>query len=245
MREQFELKGNQVSRTADAPQVTVVAGATAEESEVYGEPTPWLIPRWIRAVRGEVGFLVAEPLQALTQILAAPLPQHSFNRTRTALLRSGGMRIGKGSMIMGSVVVSGPGRWRELLEIGDYSFITGPLRIDLAERLTIGDRVNIGHAVTLLTMDHEVGPRVQRCGPRLKGPVVIERGVWLGSNVTVLPGVTVGEASVVAAGAVVTRNVPPSTLVGGVPARVIRELPPEGLNGARNGRRMTRFAESR
>jgi acetyltransferase-like isoleucine patch superfamily enzyme len=56
------------------------------------------------------------------------------------------------------------------------------------------------------------------------GPIRIEDGVWIGSRVTVLPGVTIGAGAVIAAGAVVNRDVPPDTLVGGVPARVLRHL---------------------
>lgn len=195
--------------------------------EIYGPPEPRVLPRVMRAVRGELGQFLTEPRQAFMQLAAAPLPQHCFNRTRTLLLRAGGMKIGKGSQVLGPLVVTGPGRWRELFEIGDFSFITGPLRVDLAERIRIGHHVNIGHAVTLLTMDHEVGDHRQRCGPTEIGPIEIQNGVWIGANATVLPGVVVGESSVVAAGALVTRDVPPNTVVGGVPARVIRELPLE------------------
>jgi maltose O-acetyltransferase len=170
------------------------------------------------------------------QIAATPLPQLSFNRMRTALLRAGGMRIGRGSQIMGPVIITGPGRWSDLLEIGDHTFITGPLRIDLAAPVRIGSRVNLGHSVTLLTMDHEIGPSEKRCGYRKTGPIVIEDAVWIATNATILPGVTVGEASVVAAGAVVTRDVAPNTLVAGVPARVVRELPDEASSGARSSR---------
>jgi maltose O-acetyltransferase len=123
-----------------------------------------------------------------------------------------------------------------LLEIGDHTFITGPLRIDLAAPVRIGSRVNLGHSVTLLTMDHEIGPSEKRCGYRKTGPIVIEDAVWIATNATILPGVTVGEASVVAAGAVVTRDVAPNTLVAGVPARVVRELPDEASSGARSSR---------
>jgi acetyltransferase-like isoleucine patch superfamily enzyme len=195
-----------------------------------------LFPRLLRAARSEVGFLVAEPRQVLMQMAAGPLPQLSFNRTRTALLRAGGMKIGRGSQIMGPVVITGPGLWRELFEIGEHTFVTGPLRVDLAARVTIGDRVNLGHAVTLLTMEHEIGPQKKRCGLRKTGPIVIESAVWIASNVTILPGVTVGESSVVAAGAVVTRDVPPNTLVAGVPARIVRELPDEPSAGPRSSR---------
>jgi maltose O-acetyltransferase len=198
--------------------------------------------RVLRAAHSEVGHLTAAPLQALMQVAAAPLPQLSFNRTRTALLRAGGLKIGRGSQIMGPVVITGEGLWSELFEIGEHTYVTGPLRVDLAERVTIGDSVNIGHSVTLLTVDHEIGPSDRRCGFRESGPIVIQRGVWIAANATILPGVTVGEASVVAAGALVTRDVPPNTLVAGVPARVIRHLPPEGLVGGRQ-RRTERYTE--
>jgi maltose O-acetyltransferase len=201
-----------------------------QRAEIYGPPEPRPLKRWLRAVRSEMRFL-AEPGEALVELAAAPLPQHSFNRVRTALFRVGGVKIGKGSQIMGHIFVTGPGRWRESFEIGDYSFITGPLRVDLAAKITIGSHVNIGHAVTLLTIDHEIGPSKHRCGPSTAGPITIENGVWIAANATILPGVTVGASSVVAAGSVVTRDVPPNALVAGVPARVIRSLPSEGLDG--------------
>lgn len=218
------LRCDRVHEVASSPanvDVSAAAGARA------------LFDRVSRALHSEMGLLMAEPRQVLVQMASAPLPQLTFNRVRTALLRAGGMKIGRGSQIMGSVTVTGPGRWSELLEIGEQTFLTGPIRIDLAERITIGDHVNIGHACTLLTTDHEIGPSDQRCGYRDVGPIVIEDGVWLGANVTVLPGVRIGRASVVAAGAVVARDVEPNTLVGGVPARLIRELPPESVNSRR------------
>ena len=79
--------------------------------------------------------------------------------------------------------------------------------------------------VIIITDDHEIGPPWHRCGDRVARPVVIEDGVWIGARVTLLPGVTIGRGSVVAAGAVVNKDVPPNTLVGGVPARILRTLP--------------------
>ena len=87
--------------------------------------------------------------------------------------------------------------------------------------MTIGDKVRIGLRVNIITnnhvfMDHKrpIMEQGSTCAP-----VIIENDVWIGVNVTVLPGVTVGEGSVIGAGAVVTKDVNPYTVVAGVPAR--------------------------
>jgi maltose O-acetyltransferase len=144
-------------------------------------------------------------------------------------LRAAGLAIGERSLVMGALDITGEGHVSGLLSIGNDTFITGPLRIDLGATVRIGDRVRLGHNVTLLTVDHEIGPLEQRCGQVVVAPITIEDGAWLASNVTVLPGVTVGEGAIVAAGAVVTHDVPRSTLVAGVPARIVRELPDDGV----------------
>lgn len=88
--------------------------------------------------------------------------------------------------------------------------------------VTLGDDCQIGHNVVFATLNHGFAPE-QRKTTR-PAPIVLGRGVWVGSNATILPGVTVGDYAVVAAGAVVTRDVAASTVVGGVPARPIRTL---------------------
>ncbi len=89
--------------------------------------------------------------------------------------------------------------------------------------LDIADDVMIGPNVSLITASHPVEPS-QRRACVVGKPIVIERNVWIAANVTIIGGVTVGENAVVAAGSVVTKNVPPNTLVGGNPARVIRSI---------------------
>jgi acetyltransferase-like isoleucine patch superfamily enzyme len=88
--------------------------------------------------------------------------------------------------------------------------------------LDIGDDVLIGPNVSLITAGHALEPSQRRV--TIGKPIVIERNVWIAAGAIVIGGVTVGENSVVAAGAVVTKNVPANTLVGGNPARVIREI---------------------
>ena len=86
----------------------------------------------------------------------------------------------------------------------------------------IGNDVLIGHNACLLTLNHEMEPE-NRADMHPK-PIHIEDKAWLGSNVTVLPGVTIGEGAIVAAGAVVTKDVDSNTIVGGVPAKIIKRI---------------------
>jgi acetyltransferase-like isoleucine patch superfamily enzyme len=89
--------------------------------------------------------------------------------------------------------------------------------------LDIADDVMIGPNVSLITTGHPLEPSQRRAAVIAK-PIVIERNVWIAAGATVIGGVTIGENSVVAAGSVVTKDVPPNTLVGGNPARVIRSI---------------------
>lgn len=112
------------------------------------------------------------------------------------------------------------------LSIGDGTHIGDNTIIDVCDNVSIGDEVAIGPNCVIYTHDHDY---TQPDKPAWKGgvitkPVIIEDGAWIGSGVTILPGVTIGKRAVVAAGAVVTKNVDPKTVVGGVPAKVIKNL---------------------
>jgi len=89
--------------------------------------------------------------------------------------------------------------------------------------LDIADDVMIGPNVSIITSSHPIEPARRRDAVIAK-PIVIERNVWIAAGATIIGGVTIGENAVVAAGAVVTKDVPPNTLVGGNPARVIRSI---------------------
>ncbi len=180
----------------------------------------------VRTARIELERFYARRI--VTQGLASLLPQFTFNYARTLLLRAGGLVVGENTLVMGALTVTGPGDWRELLSIGSNTIVTGPLYIDLGAEVRIGNLVRIGHHVLLLTVNHEIGSALLRCGPHSFAPIVIGDGAWIASRVTILPGVTVGSGAVVAAGAVVTSDVAPNTLVGGVPAKLIRELDGDG-----------------
>jgi acetyltransferase-like isoleucine patch superfamily enzyme len=89
--------------------------------------------------------------------------------------------------------------------------------------IRIGDDVMIGPKVNLVSAGHPTDPRERRNGI-VKRPIVIGNNVWIGAAATILPGVTIGDNAVVAAGAVVSRDVPASTIAAGVPARVLKRL---------------------
>jgi acetyltransferase-like isoleucine patch superfamily enzyme len=106
------------------------------------------------------------------------------------------------------------------LSLGKGVFINIGCRVQDTGGITIGDGTLIGHGSTLTTLNHSVDP--SRRGDMTPAPIVIGRHVWLGASVTVVPGVAIGDGAIVAAGAVVTQDVVANTIVGGVPAKLIR-----------------------
>jgi len=90
--------------------------------------------------------------------------------------------------------------------------------------IVIGDGVMIAPGVTLATTGHPLHPALREDFRRFSRPITIEDKVWIGANVVVLPGVRIGYGSVIGAGSVVTRDVPPMSLALGVPARVVRTI---------------------
>ncbi len=108
--------------------------------------------------------------------------------------------------------------------IGDYTRVG--LHNTVIGPVTIGSHVNLAQGITVTALNHnfaDSGKRIDEQGVSTT-PVVIEDDVWIGANAVVLPGVRIGTHSVVAAGAVVTKDVPPHSIVAGVPAKVIKKI---------------------
>ena len=102
--------------------------------------------------------------------------------------------------------------------IGLHNTIIGPV--------TIGNHVNLAQGITVTALNHnfsDAEKRIDEQGVNTT-PVVIGDDIWIGANAVILPGVTIGSHSVVAAGSVVTKDVPPHSLVAGVPAKIIRQI---------------------
>ena len=102
--------------------------------------------------------------------------------------------------------------------IGLHNTIIGPVKI--------GNNVNLAQGITVTALNHNFSDSNKRIDEQgvSTSPVIIEDDVWIGANAVVLPGVTIGNHCVVAAGAVVTKDVPPHSLVAGVPAKVIKQI---------------------
>ena len=172
-------------------------------------------------------FANLNPRLILADLLVMALPRLCFCRLRTAIYRLGGLKIGPRTLVFGRLTIVGPGRVHKRLRIGADCIINAPLFLDLSAEIRIGDRVSVGHHSVFVTAHHEIGPPNYRAGTNIGRPILVEDGSWIAARSTLLPGVTVGPSSIVASGAVVVRNVPANVLVGGVPARLIKNLPAE------------------
>lgn len=110
----------------------------------------------------------------------------------------------------------------ENINIGKNVFINHACTFMDRGGITLEDNVLIGPKVNLITTNHPIQPSERRA--TISYPIVIKKGAWIGAGATILAGVTVGENSIVAAGAVVSKDVPDNSIVGGVPAKIIKSI---------------------
>lgn len=108
------------------------------------------------------------------------------------------------------------------IEVGKNVFINSGCRFQDQGGISIGDGVLVGHNVVLATLNHDVDPKKR--GTLHPAPIKICNDVWIGANATVVPGVTIGEGAIIAAGSVVTKDVPANVIVGGVPAKELKKI---------------------
>jgi len=195
--------------------------ADAIAREIPPETTGFMT-RVGRVLSGEVRAI--HPRYLLAQGLVSFLPHNSLSRVRTLLYRMAGFNIGKRSMILGKLTLTADRPLAKMLSIGERSRINAPFYAELNATITIGSDVAIGHNVVFVTTDHDTSNPGDRSGPSKHSPIFIEDGAWVGACVTVLPGITIGKGSVVAAGSLVTQSVLPHKVVGGVPARPVKSL---------------------
>lgn len=108
------------------------------------------------------------------------------------------------------------------ITLGKNVFINACCHFQDQGGITIGDNCLIGHNVVFATLNHGIAPN-ERVS-MIPAPIILGKNVWIGSNSTILQGVTIGDNAIIAAGSVVTKNIPANTIAGGVPAKHIRNI---------------------
>lgn len=165
----------------------------------------------IRIAKKTVRFLGDFLIYILTMV--GYVPNHFL---RLTAYRLSGIKIGKDSSFHWRTRFYAP--WN--LKIGNNTIIGNDAMLDAREGIQIGNNVQLSMGVWIWTKEHDLqDPWFAGKG----GPVQIEDYAWVSCRVTILPGITIGKGAVIAAGAVVTKNVEPYTVVGGIPAKKIGE----------------------
>ena len=142
-------------------------------------------------------------------------------KIKRRLLNGIGCSVGQETKIVGPIECSGS------IFIGKNCWLGKNLKINGNGTVEIGDNCDIGPEVTFQTGGHQIGTSERRAGEGLVFHQKVGNGVWIGGRVTILGNTTIGSSSVVAGCACVVKDVPPNTLVGGVPAKMIRKLDDE------------------
>lgn len=141
------------------------------------------------------------------------------------ILSAFGVSIGHGIDFHGRLNLHGTYDMKNKLKIGEWCHIGPMVTLDLTARITIEDKATISLNAQILThMDVGYSPLRETAFPTESAPVVVESGAYVGAGAIILMGVRIGRESIVAAGAVVTQDVPANTIVAGVPAKVVRKL---------------------
>lgn len=142
----------------------------------------------------------------------------NFEKKRKLLNQLKEFDIGEGTKIVGPVEADGR------LTIGKNCWVGKDLRINGNGSVVIGDSCDIGPEVTFQTGGHRIGNAIRRAGQGTCYHQRVGNGVWIGGKATILNGVSIGDGSVIAGCACVTNDIPCNILVGGVPAKKIRDL---------------------
>ena len=143
---------------------------------------------------------------------------HTDEELRALMSRLVGYKVDNGFRLFPPVYTD----FGKNIKIGKDVFVNSGCCFQDQGGVTLGDGCLVGHNVVFATLDHDKRPG--RRGDMTAAPIVVGKDVWIGAHATILKGVTIGDGAIVAAGAVVTRDVPPNTIAAGVPARVVKTI---------------------
>ena len=163
-------------------------------------------------------------LRHLLNLLLWAFPPSRLFLFRRICLRIAQVNVGKDASVCGRGWIYGRGK----LSIGDNTWFSPGVIFytHLEAPIVFGSNCDIGPGVEFITGGHTIGNSSRRAGEGSAKPITIGNGTWIGARSIVLGGVNIGEGCVIAAGSVVTQNVPRNSLVAGVPARIKRQLSP-------------------
>lgn len=154
-------------------------------------------------------------------VITKCLPETKAFGLKRYLLRWAGAKIGKNARICSSAMIIGAG----ILEIGDNTWIGHRVIIAASSAIKIGNNVDIAPNVFIGNGTHEITPERERVADiEITKDVTIGNGCWICANSTILPGVSVDNKCIVTAGAVVTKSFGSMSVIGGVPAKIIKKL---------------------
>lgn len=159
----------------------------------------------------------------LVNLLLWIAPPTRLFAMRRALLRLAGVDIASSACVGGRGWIYGRGS----LRIGARSWLSPEVTVftHVDAQVVICEDCDVGPGVRLVTGSHEIGGAVRRAGAGTAKPIYIGRGCWIGAYSTILGGVSIGDGAIVAAGAMVTKDIPAHSMCAGIPAVVKKSLP--------------------
>lgn len=157
------------------------------------------------------------------RMLHCIFPTSRFFSLRRFLLKLVKVHVGDNVCYCGGGGIYGNGE----VFLGNDVWLSPNVRIysNVLATVTVKSNCDIGHEVSFITGSHEIGGSERRAGKGIAASITVEEGCWIGARAIILGGVTIGKGAIVAAGSVVADDVPPNSLVAGVPAKVKRILP--------------------
>ena len=157
----------------------------------------------------------------VVQLTFRLLPDTKFFGYKRLALRLAGVKVGKDVRVCSSVRIIGD----SLLSIGNNTWIGHGTWIFCSAPIQIGKNVNVAPLCYIGTGTHQIDPSgASIAGKGVSSPIIVEDGAWLCARSTILAGIRIGEKAIVGAGAVVINDVPTHTVIGGIPAKVLRQL---------------------
>jgi len=164
--------------------------------------------------------LVSEQMQCLETL-------YDFNFTRPSEVKKREKILTKLFAEMGANCYIEPplhANWGKHTHLGDHVYANFNLTLVDDTHIYIGNYVMIGPNVTIATAGHPINPALRKKAAQFNIPVKIGNNVWIGANCVILPGVTIGENSVIGAGSIVTKNIPENVIAVGNPCHILREI---------------------